>query len=156
MAEERMRATDRLSASAAVSAFVACFAIVASPSFFASLFLVATESSWQPLFETGSAPERWVQSEPAHELLAAHPARRIQPIGPSLPVGAPAVQISAPVPLSLETVAADRIEPVAIMAVGKVETEPTERPGPERDLRQPEHVREVLTRRAGIVDPRGS
>ena len=147
MAEERVRATDRLSASAAVSAFVACFAIVASPSFFASLFLVATESSWQPLFETGSAPARSVQSEAAHELLAAYPARRTQPAGPSLAVGAPAVQISAPMPLSLEEVAADRMEPVAIMAAGKVETvEPAEPLGPERDLRQPEHVREVQAR----------
>src|SRR4051794_22408251 len=152
MAEKRIRATDRLSATGAVSAFVACFAVVASPSFFASLLLVATESSWQPLSETKSAPARSMQSEPVHDPLAAYPARHIeptsaQPVGPSLAVGAPAVQISAPVSLSLEAGTTDRIEPFTIATVGKVETaEPTEPPGPERDLRQPEHVREVQER----------
>jgi len=151
MAEERTRATDRLSAPAAVCAFGACFAIVASPSFFAGLFLVATESSWQPLSDVGSAPALSMQSsEAAHEVLAADPARRTEPpaarpVDPSLEVDAPAVQISAPVPL--EAVAADRIEPIAIAAVAKVEAaEPTEPPGPERDLRKPEHVREVQER----------
>ena len=125
MAEERTRATDRLSAPAAVCAFGACFAIVASPSFFAGLFLVATESSWQPLSDVGSAPALSMQSsEAAHEVLAADPARRTEPpaarpVDPSLEVDAPAVQISAPVPL--EAVAADRIEPIAIAAVAKVE-----------------------------------
>src|SRR4051794_19639447 len=126
MAEKRIRATDRLSATGAVSAFVACFAVVASPSFFASLLLVATESSWQPLSETKSAPARSMQSEPVHDLLAAYPARHIeptsaQPVGPLLAVGAPAVQISAPVSLSLEAGATDRIEPFTMATVGKVE-----------------------------------
>jgi hypothetical protein len=150
MAEERIRATDRLSAPAALSAFVACFAIVASPSLFASLFLVATETSWPPLPEKGPASARSVQSsESAHEsvyLRQGIEPTAVQPVGPSLAVGAPAVQISAPVPRP-EALAADRTEPFAIVEVGKVETaEPTEPPGPERDLREPEHVREVQER----------
>src|SRR3954453_21024865 len=111
MAEKRIRATDRLSTTGAVSAFVACFAIVASPSFFASLLLFAAERSWQPLSETKSTPPR-LQSEPVHELPAAYPARIIeqtsgQPVGRSLAVDAPG-ESSAPVSLPLEAGATDR------------------------------------------------
>ena len=131
MAEERIRATDRLSAPAAVCAFGACFAIVASPSFFAGLFLAATESSWQKLSDVGSAPALSMQSsEAAHEVLAADPARRTEPpaarpVDPSLEV-APAVQISAPVPL--EAVAAIGIRDDGVIAMHKRSSDPLSLP----------------------------
>src|SRR5215204_6522029 len=46
MTKQRLSTADRMSGSAAILAFVACFAVVLSPSFFAILVMVASERPW--------------------------------------------------------------------------------------------------------------
>src|SRR5829696_5091494 len=46
MTKQRLSTADRMSGPAAMLAFVACFAVVLSPSFFATLVMVASERPW--------------------------------------------------------------------------------------------------------------
>ena len=46
MTKQRLSTADRMSGPAAILAFVACFAVVLSPSFFATLVMVASERPW--------------------------------------------------------------------------------------------------------------
>ena len=46
MTKQRLSTADRMSGSSAILAFVACFAVVLSPSFFATLVMVASERPW--------------------------------------------------------------------------------------------------------------
>jgi hypothetical protein len=46
MTQQRLSTADRMSGPSAILAFVACFAVVLSPSFFATLVMVASERPW--------------------------------------------------------------------------------------------------------------
>lgn len=161
MIKQRFSAANQMSGPAAASAFLVCFAVVMSPSFFASLVLIASEKPWAipapapptaaPSLKSVSPvmPERSaeVRTGVADVSLGASPD---ETAGPAL---LQSIALRSTEPPHVEPATAHQAGRAALVeAVEGVEAvTPAAAPilepaAPERDLRQARHVREIQER----------
>jgi hypothetical protein len=152
----RFSAADRLSGPAATAAFLACFVVVLSPSFFASLVLIASEKPWA--LASPVAP----RAAPAVKPVSPGPQERSDGVRAGAGSVAPAPAVDEPARRALfpsfalrsterpyTEPAGNQISPVAgVEAVEAVQAPPPilEPGAPERDLQQARHVREIQER----------
>jgi hypothetical protein len=150
MTKQRLSTADQMSGPAAILAFVACFAVVLSPSFFATLVMVASERPWGFASQAEPTPaaifpvmqERSEEVRTAAANLPPSPApdetgRELLQLMPLRPTVGPHTEPAAthpedPVPVS------NPVEPIGVAA-------PVLAPAaPERDVQQRRHVVERL------------
>jgi Putative peptidoglycan binding domain len=153
MLEQRFSAGDRLSGPAAVAALLACFAVVLSPSFVASLILIASEKPWgvasptaPPVKSVGPVLEdrsEDVRTGTAHVSPAPPPD---EAAGGAL---FPSIALRSTELPNIEPAAANEVSPVAdreAVEAAVPAARITESAAPERDLRQAHHIREIQER----------
>ena len=152
MTKQRLSTADQMSGPAAILAFVACFAVVLSPSFFATLVMVASERPWGFASQAEPTPaaifpvmqERSEEVRTAAANLPPSPAsdetgRELLQLMPLRPTVGPHTEPAAthpedPVPVS------NPVEPIGVAA-------PVLAPAaPERDVQQRRHVVETQER----------
>jgi hypothetical protein len=157
MVNQRFSAADRLNGPAATAAFLACFAVVLSPSFFASLVLIASEKPWavaspaKPKAAPAVKPVSLGSYERSREVRTG--TANVSP-SPSSDETAgaelfPSIALRSTERPNIEPAAANQVSSLAALegveAVGPAALMP-EPAAPERDLRQTRHVREIQER----------
>jgi Putative peptidoglycan binding domain len=141
---------ERMSGPAAVASLLTCFAVVISPSFLASLVLIASERPWgtewpaesttglsvRPISLGGQERSEEVRSGAADLSPALSPGEAAGALFPSIELRLTQPAAAPPAAALVETA-----EAVGGAAPVLVETD-----GPERDLRQARHIAEVQER----------
>ena len=156
MFKQRSSAADRLSGPAATAAFLACFAVVLSPSFFASLVLIASEKPWAVASPATRAAPAVKPASPGlqqrSEEVRTGAANVSSAPSPDEPAGRalfPSIALRSTEWPQIEPAAAHTAGPVALVeSVEAVEAAAPalESGAPERDLRQARHVMEIQER----------
>ena len=153
MLKQRFSAGDRLSGPAAVGALLACFAVVLSPSFVASLILIA-EKPWgvaslaptaavKPVFPVRHELSEDMRTETAHVSPAQSPDEAAGgALFPSIALRSTELPNIEPAAANEVSSVANREAVEAVVPAALI----TESAAPERDFRQARHVREIQER----------
>jgi hypothetical protein len=151
MLKQRFSTGDRLSGPAAVAALLACFAVVLSPSFVASLILMASEKPWLVASPTAPKPGGPVLEERSEDVRTgtAHVSPAPSPDEAAGGALFPSIALRSTELPNIAPAAANQVSPVAAREpVEAIVPAPriTESAAPERDLRQAHHIREIQER----------